>query len=80
MGEQAYAKGLPYVSIRSPYRSKGRLNHDVLFPHLSGFNPLPLPKQGETQHHPVFRVPVRSFNPLPLPKQGETSRRREIFG
>ena len=37
------------VSIRSPYRSKGRrirvVGHDLL---LAGFNPLPLPKQGET--------------------------------
>ena len=38
-----------WVSIRSPYRSKGRPEPErVDSASDSGFNPLPLPKQGET--------------------------------
>ena len=83
------------VSIRSPYRSKGRslvtgaVAHTVGFQSAplteargdggrgasvtahTGFNPLPLPKQGEIP--PTFFPSgrCRCFNPLPLPKQGE---------
>ena len=37
------------------------------------FNPLPLPKQGETCQLFVKVLLHHCFNPLPLPKQGETS-------
>ena len=36
------------------------------------FNPLPLPKQGETFHDDLWHPGDKRFNPLPLPKQGET--------
>ena len=37
------------------------------------FNPLPLPKQGETGTPEIVAMAkYRGFNPLPLPKQGET--------
>ena len=40
--------GIFHVSIRSPYRSKGRFPFlDRPAPAIQGFNPLPLPKQGE---------------------------------
>ena len=38
-----------------------------------GFNPLPSPKQGETEHRVVMSQQLGRFNPLPSPKQGETS-------
>ena len=84
------------VSIRSPYRSKGRRirakctmphrlfqsaplteargdrNDGMVSRYVSGFNPLPLPKQGETWMLPWMSLPWSCFNPLPLPKQGET--------
>ena len=53
------------VSIRSPYRSKGRPTAENLPDHpIHSFNPLPLPKQGETQvaeseQHQI-RVSIRS--------------------
>ena len=37
----------------------------------TGFNPLPLPKQGEIKLLPLPDLDPRGFNPLPLPKQGE---------
>ena len=51
------------VSIRSPYRSKGRFRgHPLPLPELSGFNPLPLPKQGE-----IYQVSIRPvFQSAPL--------------
>ena len=39
------------------------------------FNPLPLPKQGETSLPRLRRIRLKCFNPLPLPKQGETVQR-----
>ena len=63
------------VSIRSPYRSKGR-PATLAWPHhdlRSCFNPLPLPKQGETLHRRQLYEFHNVSNPLPLPKQGETS-------
>ena len=36
-----------------------------------GFNPLPLPKQGEISNSVSMLRKPRCFNPLPLPKQGE---------
>ncbi len=94
------------VSIRSPYRSKGRpvsavakshapakkqsmfqsaplteargemnlfqsLPNFLQYPYTC-FNPLPLPKQGETINCIKHSRTIHSFNPLPLPKQGET--------
>ena len=84
------------VSIRSPYRSKGRhrssihcalplsfqsaplteARGDFIPVHVTiiniCFNPLPLPKQGETCSLIGNDGNGLSFNPLPLPKQGET--------
>ena len=69
----------PRVSIRSPYRSKGRSESGTRAgEEFFRFNPLPLPKQGEIQlgvpelHH------TSCFNPLPLPKQGEIRALRRI--
>ena len=62
-----------HVSIRSPYRSKGRRpRFPRQAPQPQSFNPLPLPKQGETSGPTARRSPCPCFNPLPLPKQGET--------
>ena len=44
--------------------------------HHHGFNPLLLPKQGETCFHDNRRLDSWCFNPLLLPKQGETSESR----
>ena len=38
------------------------------------FNPLPVPKQGETRDGVPVLQNTRRFNPLPVPKQGETER------
>ena len=46
--------------------------------HRLRFNPLPSPKQGETQQEPTQSLSGESFNPLPSPKQGETSPRLEV--
>ena len=60
------------VSIRSPYRSKGRwVASPVQAGDLSSFNPLPLPKQGEIRIPSSHASDRDGFNPLPLPKQGE---------
>ena len=39
---------------------------------VTGFNPLPSPKQGETLHRARGTHLSARFNPLPSPKQGET--------
>ena len=66
------------VSIRSPYRSKGRLISNTSSARIIlGFNPLPLPKQGETpirKRHPrvwlkcdvSIRSPYRSKGRLEM--------------
>ena len=53
------------VSIRSPHRSKGRRAGSGRSPHaFKGFNPLPSPKQGETnsfcKHIALLYVSIRS--------------------
>ena len=44
------------------------------------FNPLPSPKQGETQALELYNDLLDRFNPLPSPKQGETAPRRRALG
>ena len=93
-GDQTQASGscparARNVSIRSPCRSKGRYRCRLRNREESGFNPLPLPKQGEMWERERTRWNSKlCFNPLPLPKQGEifahrrgvgTSRRRPGF-
>ena len=87
---------LSQVSIRSPYRSKGRLPGFPDFPMVAMFQSAPLTEaRGDfdirgiplrcalfqsaplTEARGDWRLPFRnrhqcSFNPLPLPKQGET--------
>ena len=47
------------VSIRSPYRSKGRWKQYRPHETLSCFNPLPLPKQGETSFSKRFSMSLK---------------------
>ena len=63
------------VSIHSPRRSEGRRRRAVTDDlTLSGFNPLPPPKRGETSLSSTLwsASNMLSFNPLPPPKRGET--------
>ncbi len=70
----AVSKVLPLVMFQSAplTEARGDLMPSDLRPFEISFNPLPLPKQGET-HPGQIKSDLRpSFNPLPLPKQGET--------
>ena len=72
------------VSIRSPHRSKGRpsLAYSLECPAMSGFNPLPSPKQGETQPRGrlVARLPaVELFQSAPLTEARGDQEKRGIF-
>ena len=76
--EAAARPGRFSVSIRSPYRSKGRCELSRLLDGRSQrFNPLPLPKQGEILVVLQPRHHCGGFNPLPLPKQGEMGQSNE---
>ena len=64
-----------YVSIRSPYRSKGRWTADMHHQRRRTyqFQSAPL-TEARGDRSVKFAVPIvtyTSFNPLPLPKQGE---------
>ena len=47
---------------------------------MKSFNPLPSPKQGETENDNAKRKSIKRFNPLPSPKQGETQERAYYEG
>ena len=61
------SRSVAAVSIRSPHRSKGRLA--TFFAHFQqrqGFNPLPSPKQGETDIRVKASSKIKSFQSAPL--------------
>ena len=63
------------VSIRSPCRSKGRCRtrHRVVRPRI-GFNPLPLPKQGEIYEVMAENEDIQKFQSAPLAEaRGDSS-------
>ena len=66
------------VSIRSPYRSKGRcLVPGPLLSKLRGFNPLPLPKQGEMLNDSSNDAILMTFQSAPLTEARGDATHRE---
>ena len=64
--------GFPFVvSIRSPYRSKGRSAREFDYFVPCEFQSAPLTEARGDQVLPLLLNHKTSFNPLPLPKQGE---------
>ena len=68
------------VSIRSPYRSKGEISWPQSWcPGPLGFNPLPLPKQGEMRFLDSSCLPLPEFQSAPLTEaRGDFGPARDI--
>ena len=67
LGVRRAGSSIAAVSIRSPHRSKGRPFLPSQRPRrTNSFNPLPSPKQGETQAEAPFRTKIVEFQSAPL--------------